>query len=294
MSIYLKKYTNDQSRFLVIDSALVHYRDEGQGPVLLLLHGAFSSLHTFDGWVEKLKQDFRLIRLDLPGFGLSQASEDHEYGVEKYLHWVETFMELLQVDTFSIAGSSLGGWLAWEFALKNPKSVEKLILIDAAGFLEEKNVPLPFKMARTPFINKIVRYVIKRNVIEVFIKQVYGDASLITPELIDRYYDLFSREGNPEAFFALVNGTFKDNTQKLPKIKAPTLIMWGDKDEWLPMENGHRFLEAIPHAQLIIYHDIGHIPMEETPEITALDARAFLLGTNEKWEKSSTLKNLSQ
>ena len=276
MSVYLQKYTNDQSRFLVIDNALVHYRDEGDGPVLLLLHGAFSSLHTFDGWTDILKKDFRVLRLDLPGFGLSGASADHTYGIEKYVSWIRLFLEMLGAETCSIAGSSFGGWLAWEYARKYPKQVEKLILIDAAGYLDMREIPLPFRMARTPFVNKIAKFAMRKSVLEVFVKQVYGDASRITPELIDRYYDLFSREGNPEAFFALVNGRFKDNTRHLKKILQPTLIQWGERDTWLPLDNAYRFLADIPHAELIIYEDIGHVPMEEVPVITARDAQTFL------------------
>ena len=278
MSIYLEKYTNDQSRFLVFDNALVHYRDEGSGSPLFLIHGAFSSLHTFDGWVENLKDDFRLIRIDLPGFGLSEPRDDHEYTIEMYIRCIEAVARILKVDTFSIAGSSLGGWLAWEYAFTHPQQVEKLILIDSAGYLDEKSIPLPFRMARTPFVNKIVRYIIKRNVLEVFLKQVYGDDSKITPQLVDRYYDLFSREGNPEAFFAMVNRKFKDHTPHLREIKAETLIMWGEKDEWLPVANGYRFLADLPNAKMIIYEELGHIPMEEDPEGTAEDAREFLLG----------------
>lgn len=276
MSIYLQKYTNSQSRFLVIDNALVHYRDEGEGPVVLLLHGAFSSLHTFDGWAETLKKDFRVLRLDLPGFGLSGASNDHTYGIEKYVNWIHRFLEMMGAESCSIAGSSFGGWLAWEYTRKYPQQVEKMILIGAAGYLDLKEIPLPFRMARTPFVNKIAKFVIRKSVLEVFVRQVYGDPSRITPALIDRYYDLFSREGNPEAFFALVNGRFKDNTRHLKKLMQPTLIQWGERDSWLPLDNAYRFLADIPHAELIIYEDIGHVPMEEVPQISVRDARKFL------------------
>ncbi len=276
MSIYLQKYTNDQSRFLVIDNAMVHYRDEGEGPVLLLIHGAFSSLHTYDGWTKMLKRDFRVLRLDLPGFGLSGTSEDHEYGIEKYVHWINCFLDRMGAETCHIAGSSLGGWLSWEYARKHPDRVDKMILIGAAGYLDLKNIPLPFKMARTPFASKLAKFVLRKSVLEVFVKQVYGDPSKITPELVDRYFDLFSREGNPEAFFALVNGRFKDNTRHLKKIQQPTLILWGEKDEWLPLDNAYRFLADLPHAELIIYEDTGHVPMEEVPVISAKDVRKFL------------------
>lgn len=277
MSTFLSKYTNKHSRFLVVDGSLVHYRDQGSGEVILMLHGAFSSLHTFEAWNNiMIKKGFRVIRLDLPGFGLTGSRADHQYSMEIYLESIREFLETLEIDNCTIAGNSLGGWLGWEFALKHPKIVNKLILIASAGFLDDKSIPLPFKMARTPFINKVIKYVVKKNVLEQFLKQVYGDKSKVSQELIDRYFDLFSREGNPEAFLALCNTKLKDNTNKLKKLQMPTLIMWGDKDEWLPLEFAYRFDIEIPNSELIIYEGIGHLPMEELPEETAKDVMSFV------------------
>ncbi|RMG61675.1 MAG: alpha/beta hydrolase [Bacteroidetes bacterium] len=276
MRDYLEKYTDEHSRFLVLDHALVHYRRQGSGPPLLLLHGIFSSLHTFDAWTEHLQRDFDVIRMDLPGFGLSDANADHRYDVAKYVQWLDQFLDRLDLEQVSLAGSSLGGWIAWEYALRFPERVNKLVLIDSAGYLDASQIPLPIRMARTPFMNRIVRYVIRRNLIEVFVRQVYGDPTKVTPELVDRYYELLARAGNPEAFFAFVNGKFKDNTPKLPRIETPTLILWGEKDAWLPVDDAYRFLHALPHAELIIYEGIGHVPMEEVPKQTAQDLREFL------------------
>ncbi|MGI9542740.1 MAG: alpha/beta fold hydrolase [Cyclobacteriaceae bacterium] len=273
---YLQKYANEHSRFLVIENALVHYRIEGKGYPLFLLHGAFSSLHTYDDWTEQLSKYYQVIRVDLPGFGLSGSRVDHDYSMKGYLQFLNEFLDRIGVKQCHMVGSSLGGWLSWEYALKNPKRVKNLILIGSAGFLEDKNVPLPFKMARTPFLNKVIKYAVKRNILEQFVRQVYCDQSKVTQPLIERYYDLFSREGNPEAFLALANGKYKDNTRNLKKIKSPTLILWGEEDAWLPLENAYKFQDSIPKSKLIIYEHVGHIPMEEIPQISAKDARAFL------------------
>lgn len=272
----MQKYANEHSRFLVIENALVHYRVEGKGYPLFLLHGAFSSLHTYDDWTEQLSKYYQVIRVDLPGFGLSGSRADHNYSMNGYLQFLDEFLDRIQVKQCHMVGSSLGGWLSWEYVLKNPKRVKNLILIGSAGFLEDKNVPLPFKMARTPFLNKVIKYAVKKNILEQFVRQVYSDQSKITQPLIERYYDLFSREGNPEAFLALANGKFKDNTRNLNKIKSPTLILWGEEDAWLPLENAYKFQDSIPKSKLIIYEHVGHIPMEEIPQISAKDARAFL------------------
>lgn len=277
MSVYLEKYANHQSRFLAIDDSLVHYRDEGSGPVLVLLHGIFSSLHTFDGWTEQLRSSFRIIRLDLPGFGLSQVTKDHRYSMERYLKAITALMDDLGIQHFSIAGNSLGGWLAWEYTLDYPERVQKLILIDAAGVEIGRHIPLPVRLARLPFAKKFVPLFIRKSVVAHFIEEVYAHPERISPGLIQRYYDLFAREGNPEAFLTLVNTKFVDRTAELPLIQVPTLIIWGEQDSWLPVSNAYHFLNMIPLAQLVIYEDLGHAPMEEGAEDTAEDVRSFLL-----------------
>ncbi len=273
---FLQKYTTDDSRFLVIDGSLVHYRIEGQGSPLLLVHGAFSSLHTFDKWTPLLTRRHQVIRLDLPGFGLSDSMQGHDYSIKALVRFLTKFLDQIGVAQCSIAGSSLGGWLAWEMALRQSSKVDKLILIASAGFMEEMSVPLPFKVARTPVLGKVMKYAIKKSVLRKFLNQVFVDQKQVTEELVDRYYDLISKEGNPEAFYALANGQYKSRTNKLKNIKAPTLIMWGEQDAWLPIENGYWFQVCIPNSQLIVYEGVGHIPMEEIPERTARDLLKFL------------------
>lgn len=272
----IEKYTNDASRFMVIDGIMVHYRDEGHGFPIVLLHGAFSSLHTFDAWVKHLKPFYRLIRLDLAGFGLTGPHPEHNYSIANHVRIVNIILGRLGVQACHLIGSSLGGWLSWEFALRYPDRVQKMILIDAAGFLDQKSIPLPFRMARTPFVNKVIKFAVQKNILEQFIRQVYFDQSKVTPSLIDRYYDLFTRDGNPEAFLHLVNDKHKDNTKQLKTIQTPTLILWGAEDRWVPIEFAYRFKAEIPHARLVLYKNVGHLPMEEIPHISIREATHFL------------------
>ncbi|MBX2840729.1 MAG: alpha/beta hydrolase [Flammeovirgaceae bacterium] len=278
MTELINKYTNEHSRFLPVKGTLIHYRKEGKGPKLLLLHGSFSSLHTFDEWTKILSKRFTVIRLDLPAFGLTGPMPNDQYNIPNYIRYVDCFLKMLKIDKVSIAGSSLGGWIAWEYALQFPKKVNKLILIDAAGFITENQLPLPFRMAKTPFLNKVIKFVIRKSLLEDFVREVYFNKSKVTQELADRYYDLFTREGNPEAFLKMVNSRYKDNSKHLKKLKVPTLILWGKEDNWIPVENAHRFHELIPTNDLIIYDLVGHLPMEEIPEDSALDVTSFLLG----------------
>ncbi len=283
MDEVLVKYTNEHSRFVVLDGTMVHYRDEGTGYPMVLLHGAFSSLHTFDKWTEILKNEFRIVRYDLLGFGLTGKHSSDDYSMEAQLKILRGLLDVLRIDRCVLCGSSLGAWIAWEFALKYPSRLRKLLLMDAAGFLDKDSIPLPFKMARTPFANKVVRMVVRRNLLEQFVRQVYSNEEKITTELIDRYFELFSREGNPDAFLIMVNKTtYKDNTHRLSNIRVPTLILWGEDDKWIPLENAHRFLNLIPKARLVIYESVGHLPMEEEPDDTAAEIRRFIHGGGEQ------------
>lgn len=273
----IRKYTNEYSRFVAVNGTLIHYRIEGSGPYLILLHGSFSSLHTFDAWTKYLATQFTVVRLDLPAFGLTGPMAQECYTMPTYIKHLHEFLRLIGVDKCALAGSSLGGWIAWEYALNFPNQVEKLILIDAAGFTDKYTLPLPFRMAKTPFINKVIKFAVRKTLLEEFVKEVYFNKTKVSQALIDRYYDLFSREGNPEAFLKLVNSKFKDRTKYLKKLPMPTLILWGKEDIWIPVEHAHRFHESIPHNDLIIYDLVGHLPMEEIPEDTALDVASFLL-----------------
>ena len=272
----VEKYTDQRSRFCEINGLNIHYRDEGKGFPILLLHGAFSSLHTYDAWAKELSKEYRVIRYTLPGFGLTGPCPDHNYTMEKHLFYLNALMDKLEINNCHIAGNSLGGWLAWEAVLQFPERFEKLILISSAGYLDKNSVPLPFRMARTPFFKRIIRYTVKKNMLVHFLRDVYGDADLITDELVERYFDLFNREGNLEAFFELVNSKHKDNTGHLKDIKKDTLIIWGEEDNWLPLQNGYRFTTAIPNSRLFTYAGIGHVPMEELALKTVRDALKFL------------------
>lgn len=272
----LPRYTTSASRFLVVDDLMVHYRDEGCGPVLLLLHGAFSSLHTYNAWTLHFKKHFRVVRLDLMGFGLTGPNSSEDYTMDNYVRLIHQFLNILRIEHCHIAGSSLGGWIAWEFATRYPKRVDRLMLINSAGFLEDDAIPLPFRLAQAPLAPRLLRYVIRRSILELFVKQVFYDESKATENVIDRYYNLFTRDGNLDALLAIVTSPFEDRSYLLETVKHPTLILWGAEDAWIPVEHAYRFQRTLPNATLKVYPQVGHIPMEEIPEISAKDVLRFL------------------
>jgi pimeloyl-ACP methyl ester carboxylesterase len=270
------KYTNDHSRFLVIDDMFVHYRDQGEGEPIVLLHGAFSSLHTFNDWSKILQKHYRVISLDLMGFGLTGPNKTGDYTIGNHIRVLKRFFNILGLKKAHLVGSSLGGWLAWEFTYRYPQRINKLVLVDSAGFLDKENMPLPFKLAQSPLAGRVLKYIVRKSILEQFVKQVYYDISKINTKLVDRYFDLFTREGNSQALVDLVNAPFQENTDFLSQIEHPTLIMWGREDAWIGAINAYLFDKMLPNSELIIYEEVGHLPMEEIPVRSGEDLMAFL------------------
>lgn len=274
------KYTSSASRFLKIDGSNLHYRDEGQGTPIILLHGTAASLNTWDGWAKELSKSHRVLRLDLPGFGLTSRNETDNYSIAYYSDLVLHFMDELGIEQAHVAGSSLGGQIAFDFAAFHPDRVQKLILVSPTGVTNanDKSISMPFRMAQTPVLKESLRYITPRFIVEKSLKEVYGDDSKLTDEAITMSHDLLLREGNREAFILRMNTVDTDNLQKLKLVKAPTLILWGEADAWVPATNATRFMQDIKGAQLKTYAGAGHIPMEELPQETVADALAFLSG----------------
>lgn len=271
----IEKYTNENSRFMYIDGVNVHYRIEGEGEAILLVHGTFSSLHTFDVWTDILKEKHKVIRFDLPGFGLTGPHPKNKYAIDKYTEFINEFLDSIGIEKCTIVGNSLGGWLSWEFALKYPNKLNKMVLIDSAGYIVDNNYPLPFVIAQTPVLRNVFNYVPKA-VVRRFIRQVFYDQSKVTEELVERYYDLFHREGNMEAFVKIANSRFVQNTQSLCNLDIPVLVMWGEKDNWISVEHAAKFQEDIKDCKTIIYENVGHVAMEEIAYESAQDLLSFI------------------
>jgi len=276
------KYANENSRFVTIDGTTVHYRDEGTGPALLLLHGVCASLHTWDGWVKELKPHYRLIRIDNPGFGLTGPLASGKYTPENYVEMLDKFASAMGLEKFSIAANSLGGYISWNYTLAYPRKVDKLILIDSVGYRQE--MPGLLKLATNPLMRPFARFMMPRFFIDKAVREVYGDGTKVTDKVRDTYFELAMREGNKSAwvdvFMEMKNRSVLDSVSKgISDIPRPTLVMWGSKDIWIPYEKIFpNWKRDLPNASFIVYDGVGHIPMEEIPVQTARDAHLFLSG----------------
>jgi len=274
------EYTNKASRFIELDGMEVHYRDEGTGSVLVLVHGTSSSLHTWDGWQRHLADHFRIIRMDLPGFGLTGPNAGGDYTIQAYVRFLKAFLDRIGIRQCSMAGNSLGGFITWRFALAYPEMVKKMILIDAAGYPHHRDDPLVIRAGKLPVVNKLFTLVTPRYFVTKSLRDVYFDEQKVTDGLVDRYYDLACRPGNRLAFIQRVSSKEASKAEQISSIQTPTLLQWGRHDTWISLEKGERFEHDLPNARLIVYENAGHVPMEEVPGPTAADARQFLLERN--------------
>lgn len=273
-------YEKPNSRYLEIDGVKMHYTIEGKGPPVLLLHGELSSLHTWDAWVPLLRESLTVVRVDIPGFGLSESfQDDDKYTPEYVVEFLDKARKKFGYDKLNVVGSSLGGMLAWYYAVKYPEHVEKLVLIDPTSYPQD--VPFIVGLGANRLFGAFAqlsspRFIVKRN-----LRKIYGNPDAVDDATIDRYHNLLLREGHRHAmtrYFRVLDKYAESDelARHIPEIKAKTMLMWGEKDRWTPPELIERWRSALPELDVRTYPEGGHVPMEEIGEETARDAYAFL------------------
>lgn len=270
------KWSYNNSQFLEMDGMPVHYRINGEGEPLVLIHGTGASLHTWEEWTKILEKDFKVISLDMPAFGLTGPNPDRVYTLDFYAKFLDKFLDKIEVDKFSIAGNSLGGGIAWKYASLFPNKVKSMILIDPMGYPRTGELPFALRLAANKYASKYLKTVTPKSLFYKSMNEVYHNDELVTNELINRYYDLYLREGNRQAFVDRAMAIESIDTSEIATITTPTLILWGEKDEWISPEDAPKFKRDIKGSELITYSNAGHVPMEELPKLTAHDARIFL------------------
>lgn len=275
------KYAQPPSSFTTINGMQVHFRDEGKTTnaiPIVLIHGTGSSLHTFDDWTKTLKHSHRVIRMDLPGYGLTDPFTDSDYSIENYIHFIKQFLNEIGVEKCIIGGNSLGGHIAWRFTIANQDRVTKLLLINASGYPSKaKSVPLAFKIAKIPVLKNVFTFITPKFVARSSVENVYFDKSKVTDELANRYFELTLREGNRQAFIDRLSiNNSSEYYKKIPSIQQPTLVLWGDQDLLIPVEMAERFHRDLPNSTLVVLKDTGHVPMEERPRLSLEAFESFL------------------
>lgn len=272
-------YANANSQFMPLMGMQVHYRDEGNSQdsfPLVFIHGTSSSLNTFDSVTMLLKEKRRIITLDMPAFGMTGPNPENEYSFPYYSKFLDSFLTRLNVTKCDIGGNSLGGGISWEFTVAHPEKVRKLILIDATGYpIKNAKGSIGFKLASTPIINNLLLYITPKALVRASLKSIYYDQSRVTEAQVDRYHDMAISKGNRGALLSMFKKGRKHDENLIGTITKPTLIIWGDKDNLIPVENAYLFEKNIKGSKLVILKNIGHVPMEECPQQLAAIIAGF-------------------
>lgn len=262
----------------------IHYRDQGKrdAEVLVLLHGSNSSLQTWEPLVRRLGDRYRIVTLDLPGHGLTGGTPDKDYGADGMIAAVDVVAARLDLDRFVLGGNSMGGWVAWRYALARPDRIDALLLLDAAGMpLRAGEKPPPsnigFRLLQYPLGRWLAAQITPRSLVERSLRGSVERQDIVTDAMIDRYWNLLRFPGNREA--TSLRATLDREpamADRIGAIAAPTLILFGKQDRLINPSAARTFHERIAGSEVVMLDGVGHLPMEEAPDATATAIADFL------------------
>ncbi len=262
----------------------IHYRDQGKrgAEALVLLHGSNSSLQTWEPLVRRLGDRYRIVTLDLPGHGLTGGTPDKDYGADGMIAAVDVVAARLDLDRFVLGGNSMGGWVAWRYALARPDRIDALLLLDAAGMpLRAGEKPPPsnigFRLLQYPLGRWLAAQITPRSLVERSLRGSVERQDIVTDAMIDRYWNLLRFPGNREA--TSLRATLDREpamADRIGAIAAPTLILFGKQDRLINPSAARTFHERVAGSEVVMLDGVGHLPMEEAPDATATAIADFL------------------
>jgi pimeloyl-ACP methyl ester carboxylesterase len=271
------RYARAPSRFIEVAGVRLHLRDTGprSAPALILLHGFGDSLFTWQAWADRLEGDYRVVRLDLPGFGLTGRDPTGDYTDARSVVVILALLDTLGIKRASLIGNSMGGRIAWTFSALHPERVDKLVLISPDGFASPGTAY--GRKASVPPLMRLLPYTLPAPLLKSNLAAAYGDPARLTPQTTRRTRDLLLAPGVRQAVVDRMGQTeLVDPRPLLRRIEAATLLLWGEKDAFIPITNAQDYLAALPHARLVALPGLGHVPQEEAPAEALKPVAAFL------------------
>jgi pimeloyl-ACP methyl ester carboxylesterase len=271
------RHAASPSRFVTVDGVRFHLRDTGprEGPAVLLLHGFGSSLHTWDEWARLMEADRRIIRLDLPGFGLTGADPTGDYSDLRAVALLEGLLDALGVARTDVIGSSMGGRIAWRFAAERPQRVRRLVLMApdgfaSAGFTYDRPAGVPLMMRALP-------YTLPMPLLRAGVAPAYADQRALTPEVLERYRDMMLAPGVRQAILdRMRTHVLVPPEPFLRRIEAPVLLLWGAEDRMVPAPHASDYERELRDSRTVVLPGLGHVPMEEDPARSLAPVEEFL------------------
>ena len=267
----------------------LHVRDSGRpgaepgsasaaqfdAPAVVLLHGFGASLQTWDVWAEGLAATHRVVRIDLPGSGLSPPDPAHDYRDERSLQLLRALLDDLGLPRASLVGHSMGGRIAWTFAAQFPERIDKLVLVAPDGFASfgfeyGKAMDVPASLS-------LMRHVLPKPLLRMNLQAAYARPESLTDAVTTRYHDLILAPGARQAMLdRLAQTVLQEPEPLLRQVKAPTLLVWGEADAMIPIGNARDYLQAISGSRLVSWPQVGHLPQEEAAEQSLKAVAEFL------------------
>jgi pimeloyl-ACP methyl ester carboxylesterase len=264
------------SHFVVIDGIRFHYRDEGRGPVVVLLHANFSNLIDWDPWVEALKDRYRVVRFDMTSHGLTGPDPTGNYTQERTLALAEKFIDALSLQRFTIGGTSMGGTMAIHYTAAHPDRVAGLILL-SPGSLEGREQK---RRGNVPKAAYVLKYIMPRALPEFMLRSGFGDPARLPDALVDRWYDMWRRAGQREAQLDRLSQYEAGDIEGIVgRVRVPVLLLWGEANSTAKFEQAAEFRHLLENAtslDFISYPGVGHMAVEEAGTEIARDVRAWL------------------
>lgn len=268
-------------KLIDLPAGRVFVHRSGEGPPLVLIHGYLVSHFYFKPVIAELGKHFEVIALDLYGHGESDrpAPDKFGYDLPALADLVAATLDALGLPKAHVWGHSMGGAVALSLAARHPGKIDRLLLEDAAFY----PVPLPFigKVVLMPVVGRLIfTNLYSRRDFAAFERTAYTDPSLFSEEAIDYYWERFNRAGGRAALYATFKHTITaldDHSADPARIKAPTLIVWGEDDKIVPVAHGRRLATEIAGARLEVLK-CGHVPHEEGIESLLTVALPFLAG----------------
>ena len=273
-----KIYSSPKNAYINALGVNIHYQDTGpsKNPIpILFLHGFGASLQTWDTWSQSLSNEYRVISVDLPGFGLTGEDPSGIYTDERSVEVLEAFLKTLQISKVVLVGNSMGGKFAWQFTARYPNQVAKLVLISPDGYASPG---IEYgKKTEIPAIAQLYRYFFSKTFLAMNLEPAYANPKTLNDDLVNRYYDLMLAPGVRGAILARMQQTvLKDPVPSLTNIQVPTLLIWGEKDAFIPISNSNDYLKVMPNVKRVSLPNIGHLPQEEQPTIGLAALKEFL------------------
>ncbi|MFN3863271.1 MAG: alpha/beta fold hydrolase [Erythrobacter sp.] len=282
------KYGAPPSQFVAIgDGVTVHLRDEGprDAPAIVLLHGSNADLHTWQPWVEGLKDSYRVIRFDQVGHGLTGPDPKDDYTRDNYVEDILAVADRLGLERFILGGNSMGGKHALAFAVAHPERLIGLVLVDGSGGpmldqpeeAKKSSGNIGFTIARMPGINLLAEQITPRSLIAQSLEQSVSVKSVASAAAVDRYWELLRYPGNRRATLKRFSLPYDPLTEaEIARVKTPTLILWGEEDRIIPVAAGRWLERTLPNSTLVVYPGIGHLPHEEAAAASLRDLKPWL------------------